>query len=82
MSHNTSGTLRELLTQLCKHWLLTIRVDVPDQLQEDIVRQAVGMLANAHKAASQLVLENIQQAQHMIRCCVKEVQRLVLAKVT
>ena len=70
-----------MLTHLYKHWLLTIRVDVPDHLSEDIVRQALGRLDKAHKAASQIVLADIQQAQHMIRCCLKEVQHLALANI-
>ena len=81
MNNNTPGSLREMLTHLYKHWLLTIRVDVPDHLSEDIVRQALGRLDKAHKAASQIVVEDIQRAQHMIRCCLKEVQHLVLANI-
>ena len=81
MNNNAPGSLREMLTHLCKHWLLMMRVDVPDHLPKDIVRQALGRLEKAHKAASQIVLEDIQQAQHMIRCCLREVQHLVLTNI-
>ena len=78
----TSAQLRETLTYLCKHWLLKISVDVPDHLQGDIVRKTLGMLVKTHKAASHIVLENIQEAQQMIRRCVRDVQDLVLANIT
>ena len=81
VNNNTPGSLREMLTHLCTHWLLSIRVDIPDHLPEDFVRQALGRLDKAHKAASQIVSEEIQSAQHMIRCCLEEVQHLVLANI-
>ena len=81
MNYNAPGSLREMLTHLYKHWLLTIRVDVPDHLPEDSVRQALGRLDEVHKAASQIVLQDIQHAQHMMRCCLKEVQHLVPANI-
>ena len=81
MKNKTLGMLREMLTHLRKHWLLTIRVNVADDLPKDIARQALAKLAKEHKAASQIVLEDIQKAQHMIRCCLREVQHLVLANI-
>ena len=83
MSDDTPETLRGALTQLCKRWsLLTIRVDVPENLQKDAVREALDMLTKADAAALTVVHEDSPQAQRMIICCLREVYQLVSANIS
>ena len=82
MTDDTSETLRGTLKYLYKEWsLLAIRVDVPEHLQKDTVRQALDMLRKANEAAVKVVHEDFPQAQRMIRCCLKEVHQLVSANI-
>ena len=81
MSDDTSERLRETLTYLYKQWSLSgIRVDVPEHLQKDTVRQALDMLKKADEQAVKVVHEDFPQAQRMIRCCLREVHQLVPMK--
>ena len=82
MREDTSEKLREMVTLLRKRWwLLTIRIEIPDYLHRDTVRKALEILAKVNTAASKIVRKDIQQAQRMIRCCLRDVQHLVAANI-
>ena len=81
MSDETSERLRETLAYLYKQWSLSgIRVDVPEHLQKDTVRQALDMLKKADEQAVKEVHEDFLQSQRIIRCCLREVHQLVSTK--
>ena len=81
LTDDTSETLRGTLTYLYKQWSLSgIRVDVPEHLQKDTVRQALDMLKKADKQAVKVVHEDFPQSQRIIRCCLREVHQLVSTK--
>ena len=81
LTDDTSETIRGTLTYLYKQWSLPgIRVDVPEHLQRDTVRQALDMLKKADEQAVKVVHEDFPQSQRIIRCCLREVHQLVPTK--